>query len=57
MAIDWRASVERIADDLELVARRLDKDNPVDDGIRQELFARAWDLKQYARAGTASEGI
>lgn len=55
--MDWRASVERIADDLESVARSMDKTNPVDQGIATELYGKAWDLKQYARAGSPSEGI
>lgn len=56
----WRDHLERIADDLETVARTpslLNRDNPVDAEIRKELFAKAWDLKQYARAGSPSEGI
>jgi hypothetical protein len=54
----WRDELERIADQLEEVARfKLDKDNPVDKEISKELFGKAWDLKQYARAGSPSEGI
>lgn len=64
MSVDstWRDEIERIADDIEATVRiklqwREKDGNPVDVGIAKDLFAKAWDLKQYARAGSPSEGI
>ena len=58
----WRDEIERVADEIEAIVRTKlewrEKDgNIVDHAIGAELFAKAWDLKQYARAGSPSEGI
>lgn len=50
---DQRARLEFLADEVETVARGLDKG----DRDKTALFAKAWDLKQMARRGTPSEGI
>ena len=58
----WRDELERAGDFLETIARtklqwREQDGDPVERAIAGELFARAWELKQYARAGSPSEGI
>lgn len=52
-----RANFERIADEMEAVARTMPKDTEHAENERAEVFGMAWDLKQIARKGTASEGI
>ncbi len=48
-----RSDMETRADTLEMWAR--DKALPKE--LRKEMFAVAWDMKQWARRGTASEGV
>lgn len=59
-----RAELERLADEMEVVARRTisrdtyartSSNNEVN--VSSALFAYAWELKQMARTGTASFGI
>lgn len=47
------ARLEQAADSIEFIARLLS----IDDPDRKVLFAKAWDIKQIARKGTASAGV
>lgn len=53
--MDWKRELESIGDRLEGIAR--DKANDIPKSSRTALCALAWDLKQIARRGTASEGV
>lgn len=60
--MDWRQELESIGDRLEVIARlhTTELDNLPQlfkTTNRAHVFAVAWDLKQVARAGTASQGI
>ena len=59
MKSEYRADLERIGDELEGIART-DWKNPKNQfkvtEEESELFQIAWELKQIARRGTASEG-
>jgi hypothetical protein len=53
-----RGRLEAIADELEGIARTIPewKETPANETVTG-LFASAWDIKQIARKGTASEGL
>ncbi len=48
-----RADFEDMADKLEAMSKR----RHLPTHLRKEMFAVAWDMKQYARRGTASFGV
>ena len=48
-----RADFEDMADKLEAISKR----RHLPTHLRKEMFAVAWDMKQYARRGTASFGV